>query len=149
MTAAITLAGPDNIQPLLGLMARCHDECGLKLDDDHRLKTVAPLLDGNPLGAVWLIGPPRAPLGYVLVSFGWSVSTGGMIGWVDEVFVRPSVRRRGIGTEVLHAVGVSLGQAGVTALNVRIPASDETAARFCSRVGFADAGPIRLMTDPL
>lgn len=148
MSTAINLGGPEDDERLLSLMARYHEERGLDYDDNHRAKVAAPLLDGSPLGAVWLIGPQRAPLGYVLVTFGWSVRLGGMIGWVEEVFIRPSVRSRGIGTEVLHAIAVSLGPAGIEALQVRVD-GDERLARFCKRVGFATTEDQRIMTDNL
>ena len=148
MSTAINLGGPEDDERLLSLMARYHEECGLDYDDEHRARVAAPLLEGSPLGAVWLIGPQRAPLGYVLVTFGWSVRLGGMIGWVEEVFIRPSVRSRGIGTEVLHAIAVSLGPAGIQALQVRVD-GDERLARFCNRVGFAQTDDQRVMTDLL
>jgi len=148
MTTAINLGGPADDERLLSLMARYHEERGLDYDDAHRAKVAAPLLEGSPLGAVWLIGPQRAPLGYVLVTFGWSVRLGGMIGWVEEVFIRPSVRSRGIGTEVLHAIAVTLGPAGIEALQVRVD-GDERLARFCKRVGFGRTEDHRIMTDDL
>ncbi|MCO4841451.1 MAG: GNAT family N-acetyltransferase [Yoonia sp.] len=148
MTTAINLGGPADDERLLSLMGRYHEELGLDYDDVHRAKVAAPLLEGSPLGAVWLIGPQRAPLGYVLVTFGWSVRLGGMIGWVEEVFIRPSVRSRGIGTEVLHAVAVSLGQAGIRALQVRVD-DDARLASFCKRVGFNQSADQRIMTDVL
>lgn len=149
MTSAIHLAAPDDLPRVLSLMERYHAETALPHDDQHRTDVVSPLLDGSPLGAVWLIGPARAPLGYVLVTFGWSVAAGGMIGWLDEVFIRPSVRRRGIGTECLHAVSVSLKAAGMKAMHVQLDSDNAAAARFCSRAGFVAAPDQTLMTDPL
>lgn len=148
MSTAINLGGPADDERLLSLMARYHEERGLPYDDAHRANVAAPLLEGSPLGAVWLIGPQRAPLGYVLVTFGWSVRLGGMIGWVDEIFIRPSVRSRGIGTEVLHAVAVSLGSVGVRALQVKVD-DDPRLAKFCKKVGFDGAVDQRIMTDML
>ena len=149
MTSAIHLAGPADLPRITSLMARYHEEAGLPYDAAHRETVTSPLLDGSPLGAVWLIGPARAPLGYILVSFGWSVKDGGMVGWLEEIFIRPSVRKRGIGTESLHAVTVSLRDAGMTALHARLNANNEAAARFCRRTGLADVADMRLMTDPL
>ena len=148
MTTAINLGSPADADRLLSLMQRYHEERGLPYDDDHRAAVSAPLLDGSPLGAVWLIGPQRAPLGYVMVTFGWSVRLGGMVGWIDEVFIRPSVRSRGIGTEVLHAIAVSLGQAGIRALQVRVD-DDARLTKFCGKVGFGATEDHRIMTDLL
>ena len=149
MTAAITLAGPDNQGALLTLMERCHTERALPPDQDHLTAVIAPLLDGSPLGAIWTVGPARAPLGYVMVTFGWSIDHGGMIGWIADVYVRPSVRRRGIGTEVVHAVALSLRQAGVKALHAAIPEGAADAERFCQRVGFDKRSGETILTDVL
>lgn len=148
MTTAISLGGPEHATSLLSLMARYHEEMGLGYDDEHRAAVTLPLLEGSPLGAFWLIGPQRAPLGYVMVTFGWSVALGGMVAWVEEVFIRPSVRSRGIGTEVLHAVAVSLGQVNIRALHARV-GDDARLMRFCSKVGFSKANELRIMTDIL
>ncbi|SEQ17751.1 Acetyltransferase (GNAT) family protein [Loktanella sp. DSM 29012] len=149
MSTAITLAGPDMADRVLALMARYHEESGLPFDDAHRAMVAGPLLDGSPLGAIWLIGPARAPLGYVTVTFGWSVPHGGLVGWLEEVFIRPSVRGRGIGTEVLHAVTVNLQRAQLQAMHVILPNDDAGLARFCTRTGFRPVPSPRMMTDPL
>ncbi len=149
MTTAIHLAGADDLDRLLALMERFHTEAALPYDDNHRRRAAGPLLAGSPHGAVWLIGPQRAPLGYVLLSFGWSVAMAGAEGIVDEVFIRHSVRGRGIGTEVLHAIAVSLAQNGVKALHVRLDRSNAAAARFCAKVGFLTRPELVIMTDAL
>ncbi len=149
MTTAVHLAGPADLDGLLSLMERFHSEAALPHDDTHRRRAADPLLNGSPHGAVWLIGPQRAPLGYVLISFGWSVALAGMEGFVNEIFIRPSVRGRGIGTEVLHAIAVSLTQTGLKALHVRLNQADAPSARFCARVGFAPRPDTVLMTDVL
>ena len=149
MTTSITLAGPDALDRVLSLVERNHAEIGIASDDEGRRRAVTPLLNGSPHGAIWLIGPQRAPLGYVLVTFGWSIALGGMEGWVDETFIRQSVRRRGIGTEVLHSVAVALGQGDVKALHARLPNPDPSLIAFCERVGFRQRDGLLVMTDTL
>lgn len=149
MTTNITLGKTEDIDRVLSLMERYHEERGIASDDSSRRRAVMPLLDGSPHGAVWLIGPTRAPLGYVLVTFGWSVEFGGTEGWVDEAYIRPSVRKRGIGTEVLHAIAVSLTAGGVRALHARLAHDDQEAQKFCKRVGFEPRNGILVMTDRL
>lgn len=149
MTTAIHLGAASDLDRVLSLMERYHQEAGLPYDDAHRVEVVTPLLAGSPLGAIWLIGPARAPLGYLTVTFGWSVPAGGMVGWLAEAFIRPSVRNRGIGTESLHAVAVSLKAAGVKALHVQLDDATNAPARFCAKAGFALGPDQVIMTDPL
>jgi GNAT superfamily N-acetyltransferase len=149
MSAAVNLAGEDSTELCLGLMEKYHAEQDLPYDDAHRLAVAAPLLAGNPLGAIWLIGPARAPLGYVLVTFAWSIEAGGMVGWISEIYMRPSVRKRGIGTETLHAVAVALRAGGVMALHADIGVADSPLLHFWNRVGFKEGSTRNIVTDVL
>ena len=149
MTTAIHLAGPADLAKVTSLMQRYHEEAGLPYDDAHREAAASPLLEGSPLGAVWLVGPARAPLGYVLLGFGWSTHHAGMTGHLQEIFIRPSVRRRGIGTEVIHAIAVSLRDAGLKALEVRAGDETDSHVSFCRRAGFKETATTLILTDPL
>lgn len=131
------------------LVSQYHAEAGLPYDDAHRAGVIAPLLEGSPLGAIWLLGPVRSPLGYVLVTFDWSVAAGGMTGWVAEMFVRDKVRGRGIGTESLHAVAKALRSAGVKALHVDLGAPEAPVRRFWTNAGFRGEATRRVLTDKL
>lgn len=149
MSAAVHLAGPEQAALCLGLVEKYHAEIGAPYDDAHRAAVVEPLLQGSPLGALWLIGPVRAPLGYVLITFDWSVEAGGMVGWVREIYIRDKVRRRGIGTETLHAVSVALRGAGVLALHVDLHAADNPQTGFWKKVGFGNAIGMHVLTEVL
>lgn len=149
MSATVTLASEENAALCLSLMAKYHAEQGLAYDDAHRQTVAAPLLAGSQMGAIWLIGPPRAPLGYVLVTFVWSVAAGGTVGWVSEIYMRPSVRKRGIGTETLHAVALALRAGGIKALHADIGTADDPILHFWKRVGFRPDGVRSVVTDHL
>ena len=146
MSAALTLATPEHFDRLDALVAAFHAEEGITLSDDARAAGLQPLLDGIPHGAAYLIGPPRAPIGYVVVTFGWSIEFGGMDGFVDEIFIRPGVRGRGIATEVLLALPRTLGGAGVKALHLEVASDNTTAQRLYARAGFRLRDGYHLMT---
>ena len=117
---ALHLAGSEDLERLVTLCAACHAEMGIARDDDSRRAGLAPLLDGLPQGAVYLIGPARAPLGYAVLSFGWSLAEAGIEARLDELFIRPAVRRRGIATEVLATLPRALSDAAVRTLTLRL-----------------------------
>lgn len=149
MSAGLNLAGPAQTAQTLALVEKFHDETAAAFDDAHRSATIEPLLQGSPLGAIWLIGPQRAPMGYVLVTFEWSIDAGGMVGWVREIYLRPNVRKRGIGTETLHAIAVALRGGGVKALHVTLPETGQTGRTFWQRAGFRDETQMHVLTDVL
>ena len=90
MSAALTLAKPDHLDKLVALVTAFHAEEDIKMTDDARVAGLAPLLDGIPHGAAYLIGPPRAPIGYIVITFGWSVEFGGLNAIIDELYIRHS-----------------------------------------------------------
>ncbi|WP_170432254.1 GNAT family N-acetyltransferase [Ruegeria arenilitoris] len=149
MSAALRLARPEDLDRLMGLVAAFHAEAGIEQDPDLRRAALVPLLEGIPHGCVYLIGPARAPLGYVILTFGWSVEFGGMDGFVDEIYIRPAIRGRGIATEVLLALPKALAGAGLTALHLEVDRTNEAAQKLYLRTGFKPRDRYMLMSKTL
>ncbi|WP_170382972.1 GNAT family N-acetyltransferase [Ruegeria atlantica] len=149
MSAALKLARPEDLDRLMGLVAAFHAESGIEQDPDQRRNALAPLLEGIPHGCVYLIGPGRAPLGYIVLTFGWSIEFGGMDGFVDEIYIRPAVRGRGIATEVLLALPKALAGAGLTALHLEVDRAKVATQNLYARTGFKPRERYMLMSKPL
>jgi len=146
MSAALHLARPDDLEKLLTLVQGFHAEEGIDSSDAQRRGALLPLLEGIPYGAIYLIGPARAPIGYIIVTFTWSVEFGGLDGMIDEFFIRPAVRGRGIATEVLSALPRTLAEAGVRALHVEVDRENEAAIKLYARTRFLARDRYMLMT---
>ena len=149
MSAALTLANAEHAEKLLPLVAAFHAEEGMTMSDEARRAAVMPLLQGIPHGAAYLIGPARAPIGYVIVTFGWSVEFGGMDGFVDEIYIRPGVRGRGIASEVLTALPRALKGAGVKALHLEVDTGNDAARALYAKAGFTLRDGYHLMSRTL
>lgn len=149
MSAALRLARPEDLDRLMGLVTAFHTEAGIPQDADQTRNALAPLLDGIPHGCIYLIGPGRAPLGYIILTFGWSVEFGGMDGFVDEIYIRPAVRGRGIATEVLMDLPKALAGAGLTALHLEVDRTNEAAQNLYLRTGFKPRDRYMLMSKTL
>lgn len=146
MRASLVLATTEHLEQLDALVAAFHVEHGIKLDTERRRDGLMPLLEGSPHGAAYLIGPSRAPIGYVVVTFGWSVEFGGLEGFVDEIYVRPKVRGRGIASEVLQTLPKALAGAGLRALHLEVNREAEAALKLYRRAGFAPRPDYMLMS---
>ncbi|MEO0390748.1 MAG: GNAT family N-acetyltransferase, partial [Pseudomonadota bacterium] len=88
-------------------------------------------------------------IGYIAVTFGWSIEFGGMDGFVDELFIRPGVRGRGIATEVLMALPRALAGAGLKALHLEVAEQNASAQRLYTKAGFRLRSGYHLMTRTL
>ena len=137
MSAALTLGKPDHLDRLVTLVGSFHTEAGITSTDESRRSGVAPLLDGTPHGAAYLIGPSRAPIGYIVICFGWSVEFGGLDAIIDELYIRPGVRGRGIATEALNALPRALAGAGLRAIHLEVDKDNAHAIKLYRRAGFA------------
>lgn len=149
MSAALRLARPEDLDRLMTLVAAFHAEEGITQDADKRREALLPLLEGIPHGCIYLIGPGRAPLGYIILTFGWSVEFGGMDGFVDEIYIRPAVRGRGIATEVLLDLPKALSEAGLTALHLEVDRTNERSQKLYLRTGFRARERYMLMSRKL
>ena len=137
MSAALTLAKPDHLDRLVALCGAFHAEAGINRTDTARQAALAPLLDGSPYGVAYLIGPARAPIGYIVICFGWSVEFGGLDAIIDELYIRPGVRGRGVATEALIALPRALSEGGLRAVHLEVDRDNEAAIKLYRRAGFA------------
>jgi ribosomal protein S18 acetylase RimI-like enzyme len=145
----LTLAALEDLERLVPLVASFHAEEGIVQDEATRRAALTPLLEGSPHGCIYLAGPTRAPIGYVIVTFGWSVEFGGMDGFVDEIFIRPGVRGRGIGSEILLALPKTLAKAGMKAIHLEVDRSNASARRVYEKLRFEPRENYMLMTRKL
>jgi ribosomal protein S18 acetylase RimI-like enzyme len=146
---SLHLAGEADSDKVLPLVAAFHAEMGFDTDAETQLAAVAPLLAGSPYGAAWLIGPRRAPVGYIVATFSWSLAFGGLDAMIDELYIRPAVRGRGMGFEALNGLAKALREGGVHALHLEVDGTDEAAVRFYSRARFTARPGSQLMSRTL
>lgn len=146
---ALTLARPDDLDRLLPLVTAFHDEVGITQTDATRRAALLPMLEGSPHGVAYLIGPGRAPIGYIVISFGWSVEFGGLDGYVDEFYIRPGVRGRGIGTEVMISLPKALAGAGLKALHLEVRRDNQKARKLYEKLRFLPRDDYSLLSREL
>jgi ribosomal protein S18 acetylase RimI-like enzyme len=146
MSAALHLAATGDLAALLPMVEAFQAEMEIDRSADHREAAITPLLEGSPHGAVYIIGPRRAPIGYIVVSFGWSLELGGMDGFIDEFFIRKGVRGRGVGGEVLSSLLPTLEKAGIKAMHLEVRADDLRVQGIYKRHRFALRDGYHLMT---
>lgn len=136
MSNLLHLATTEDFDKLEKMVAAYHEMEGIESDADDRRSALTPLLEGSPHGAIWMIGPQMAPVGYIAVSFGWSIELGGLDGIIDEFWLREAVRGRGMGGEALIALQKALRGAGVIAISLEVAHGNAAAQRLYARAGF-------------
>lgn len=75
-------------------------------------------------------------VGVAVLSFLWTLEHGGAAAWLDELYVEPAARNRGIGEKLTRAAIEAADAAGCLALDLEVEPGHETAVRLYERLGF-------------
>jgi GNAT superfamily N-acetyltransferase len=125
-------------------MAEFYAEAGYPLRRDAAAGAFARLLDDPRLGRVWLVEGEEGPVGYLVLTLAFSMEFGGLRGFIDDFFVRPTARGKGFGGAALAAVRQHCDELGVRALLVETGPEGHPARRLYARAGFKESGRVFL-----
>ena len=118
------------------MLADFYAEEGYPLDRA-LVRTVIDRLIGDPvLGRLWLILHAGEVVGYVAVCFGYSLEYHGRDAFVDDLYLRPDVRGKGLGTRVLEAVEPACRALGVRTLHLEVERGNRAAHALYRKRGF-------------
>lgn len=96
------------------------------------------LLGGTTTFAL-LAGEP--PVGFALLSLRPNVWYDGPVAVLDELYVAPALRSRGLGSALLTAAEQAVRQRGGELLEINVDGEDVDARRFYERHGYANTEP--------
>ncbi len=97
MSVAIRRASASDLADLLELMREFYAEAGYPLSSDRARTAFLPLLAPGDLGQVLLAHCEGQLAGHLVLTFCYSMEYGGRSAFVDDLFVRPALRNRGVG----------------------------------------------------
>jgi len=146
-------AGPADLETLLPLMASFYDEDRHPWIEDAARRSLLKLLGEPALGRAYVIegegilGEGRI-LGYLVVCFGFSLEFHGRDAFVDELYVVPEARGRGLGREALRVAEACCVEADARALHLEVGLENDKARRLYLSWGFEER-PHALMSKRL
>ena len=101
--------------------------------DERRMMDCLPdLLNTDDHGLVWLIGEPV--VGYAVITWGYSLESGGLEALIDEIYLRS--RGRGIGSQAIQAILEDCSSRGVQIVFLETEVNNTRARKFYARAGF-------------
>ncbi len=139
-TCRVAAAGRDEAERLVALVRRFHDESGHGVGPTQATAIHALCADAA-LGRAWLLSDGHGrDVGYALAYWRHSIDHGGRVAVLDDLWVEPGVRGRGLGTRLLRAALAGMSEAGARAVVVEADPADVPATAFYRRFGFAPKG---------
>lgn len=146
------IASPDDIPQLVALMAEFYAEVNYSLNRVHAAEAFAALLTDDRLGYVWLIEKNSDAVGHLVVTFCFSMEYGGLVAFVDDLLVRRSFRRTGLGAAALAEARAFCASRGVRAMLVETGHDNLAAQAVYRRAGFTPTDRLHLtlrLADPM
>ena len=92
------------------------------------------------LGQAWLLWLADKPVGYVILTLGYSFEFRGRDAFVDELYIEPEFRRMGLGRSAMEFLEKRARELGVNAVHLEVDRSNDAAAELYRRAGYADQG---------
>lgn len=134
-TLTIRRANKADLEVVLGFARAFH------LEDGHPLSSTGPkaiesLLGGSPLGEIYLPEIEGEKIGYFALCFTMSLEFGGIVVILDDLFLKPDFRGRGLGEEILRYVEKLAKDRGAVQIFLEVENENPRAFAFYKKFGW-------------
>ena len=131
-----TPARPEEAEALTALLAAQLEEHAIPLAPARLAEGVARALTGDGRALILVSRERSRPVGVAYLSFHWPLEAGAWVMWLEELYVLPERRGRGIGAVLLQAALDVARERGCVAADLEVVASHARAANLYARAGF-------------
>lgn len=145
-TATFSLAQPADIELLLRFNRALNEYDGTPFDEQRTRIALQNLIGHPDLGGVWLINAAGRPIGYLVLTWGYSLEFGGRDAFLDELYLEADQRGRGFGQQAIRFAEEECRNKGILALHLEVERDNTRAQTFYDRSGFASRAHYFLMS---
>lgn len=131
-------ADPGDLDVLLPLVRDFYAHFDYPYAEEEKRAVLTAILRSPVVGRIWIVEAGGCPVGYTFLSFYVSIEYGGLTAFVDELYVSPGHRGRGLGTRVLHEVFALAPSLGLRAVHLETERANTRATALYLRLGFID-----------
>jgi len=146
MTIRFRTARLADLEVLVGLMGelQADDPWSCEFIKDRARAAMRGLIADPAMGKVWLACDEGREVGYIVLSFDYSLEYGGKCAWVDEFFVRKEYRGKGVGTKTLEFFAAEAKKMGAKTIHLEVNHGNPAIGLY-KRMGFEEHGRYLMM----
>jgi GNAT superfamily N-acetyltransferase len=126
-------------------MAEFYAEAGYALNQARAAAAFTAILADERLGYVWILQAEHQDVGHIVLTLKYAMEYSGLIACLDDLYVKPDWRNRGLSTGALIEVRNFCERVGIRALTVEVAHNNGPAQTVYRRVGFAEAADRQLL----
>ena len=108
----------------------------IKFDEPAARAAFRQFLSLPDFGGVWLLCEKSKPVGYIVLTVGFSFEFRGHDAFIDELYVEAAYRRRGFGRQAVAFVEKKAREIGVNALHLEVDHGNDPALELYRRAGY-------------
>ena len=147
---SIRAAAQADIPQLLALIRRYWEFEGIAGFEALRIELLLQHLIAAPhSGAVWVAETDGQLVGYLVAVTMPSLEHKGLMAEIDEMFVVPEARARGVGRQLLSSLEQALAARGCVRLQLQLGVANTGARAFYRRLGYGPREGYELYDKPL
>ena len=136
MSRIVRPADSDDLDLLLDLMGEFYAESNTPFDPGDGASAFSALLADPSLGQVWILQDEDQGVGYVVLTLGFSMEYAGRNASVDDLFIRPGSRGKGLGRAAMETVLSECRQRSVQAVHLEVARDNASAKELYGKFGF-------------
>ncbi|MBD1843328.1 GNAT family N-acetyltransferase [Cyanobacteria bacterium FACHB-63] len=140
VSVAYHIATSKDVDVLLELVQEFHQIEKLPFDPVLDRVSLQQFLSNPALGRVWLITERNQVIGYVAVTFSYSIEFRGLGAYIDELYLRSAYRGQGIGTQTLKFVEQFCRSQHIPSISLSVHDDNERAYKVYRKAGYDDRG---------
>ena len=133
----IRIAHKEDATQLVDLMAAFYAESDYPFDAQKALSAFTTLIPDQTIGQCWLIEHNSTAVGYIAVTFTFSLEYFGHTAFIEDLYVLPEYRNRGLGRRALEVAASECRNRGVLALHLEVGEDNAVANSLYERFGFS------------
>ena len=132
----ITPANPKNIPEVVALLSAQLQEHDIAVAEYALRDVVRAVVADSRHGFILVAEHNGRAVGIAYVAAHLSAEHGGIVGWLEELYVTPDQRGHGVGSALLERIGDMVERLGWRALELEVVAGHERAMPLYERHGF-------------
>jgi GNAT superfamily N-acetyltransferase len=128
----------NDIALLLELMTEFYAESNYELDRENATQAFRTILEQPRLGDIFIIDFDGQGVGHAVITYKFAMEYGGMMACLDDLFIRPEFRNRGLSTAALEKIRQYCRQHQIRAMTVEVAFDNAPAQKVYRRTGFKE-----------
>jgi GNAT superfamily N-acetyltransferase len=127
-----------DVDAVVGLLVAQLREHAIPCREEHVARSLRGILAHADQGTVLVAASDGSAVGVAYVSFAHPLEHEGEVAWLEELYVAPEQRDRGIGTRLLQQVAAMVDARGCVSLELEVKRGHERVVSLYEREGFRD-----------